>query len=73
MKHASLLLIYNFLLPKNGGRTEYVITIACMIGKSRMKGEKVKDKSKYHLKNFFDGKKTKNIQQHLVQILEIHY
>ena len=24
-----------------GGRTEYVITIACMIGKSRMKGEKV--------------------------------
>ena len=25
----------------NGGRTEYVITIACMIGKSRMKGEKV--------------------------------
>lgn len=25
----------------NGGRTEYVLTIACMIGKSRMKGEKV--------------------------------
>lgn len=25
----------------NGGRTEYVITIACMIGKSRMKGQKV--------------------------------
>jgi hypothetical protein len=25
----------------NGGRTEYVITIACMIGKSRMKGEKI--------------------------------
>ena len=25
----------------DGGRTEYVITIACMIGKSRMKGEKV--------------------------------
>ncbi len=25
----------------NGGRTEYVVTIACMIGKSRMKGEKV--------------------------------
>lgn len=24
-----------------GGRTEYVVTIACMIGKSRMKGEKV--------------------------------
>lgn len=24
-----------------GGKTEYVITIACMIGKSRMKGEKV--------------------------------
>ena len=24
-----------------GGRTEYVITIACMIGKSRMKGEKI--------------------------------
>ena len=27
--------------PSIGGRTEYVITIACMIGKSRMKGEKV--------------------------------
>ena len=26
-----------------GGRTEYVITIALMIGKSRMKGEKVSD------------------------------
>ena len=25
----------------DGGRTEYVLTIACMIGKSRMKGEKV--------------------------------
>ena len=25
----------------NGGRTEYVITIACMVGKSRMKGQKV--------------------------------
>ena len=25
----------------NGGRTEYVITISVMIGKSRMKGEKV--------------------------------
>ena len=25
----------------SGGKTEYVITIACMIGKSRMKGEKV--------------------------------
>jgi hypothetical protein len=25
----------------HGGRREYVITIACMIGKSRMKGEKV--------------------------------
>jgi hypothetical protein len=25
----------------NGGRTEYVITIACIIGKSRMKGEKL--------------------------------
>ena len=24
-----------------GGRTEYVITIACMIGKSRMKGDRV--------------------------------
>ena len=24
-----------------GGRTEYVITIACTVGKSRMKGEKV--------------------------------
>lgn len=25
----------------NGGRTEYVITIACLVGKSRMKGEKI--------------------------------
>ena len=25
----------------NGGKTEYVVTIACMIGKSRMKGAKV--------------------------------
>ncbi|CAB4068164.1 unnamed protein product [Lepeophtheirus salmonis] len=25
----------------SGGRTEYVVTIACMVGKSRMKGEKV--------------------------------
>ena len=25
----------------SGGKTEYVLTIACMIGKSRMKGEKV--------------------------------
>ena len=24
-----------------GGRTEYVITIACMVGRSRMKGEKI--------------------------------
>lgn len=30
-----------WFLDLNGGRTEYVITIACMIGKSRMKGEKV--------------------------------
>ena len=27
-----------WFLDLNGGRTEYVITIACMIGKSRMKG-----------------------------------
>ena len=34
--------IYKIILsPPLGGRTEYVITIACMIGKSRMKGEKV--------------------------------
>ena len=34
--------IYKIILsPPLGGRTEYVITIACMIGKSRMKGDKV--------------------------------
>ncbi len=32
---------------------------------------KGKRQSKYHLKNVFDGKKPKNIQQHLVQMLEI--
>ncbi len=38
-----LCLIKNFLrfYDLHGGRREYVITIACMIGKSRMKGEKV--------------------------------
>jgi hypothetical protein len=32
---------FTWFFDLNGGRTEYVITIACMIGKSRMKGEKV--------------------------------
>ncbi len=31
----------HWFLDLNGGRTEYVVTIATMIGKSRMKGEKV--------------------------------
>ena len=33
--------LLNLCSASIGGRTEYVITIACMIGKSRMKGEKV--------------------------------
>ena len=32
---------YTWFLDLNGGKTEYVITIATMIGKSRMKGQKV--------------------------------
>jgi len=32
---------HHWFYDLNGGRTEYVITIACMIGRSRMKGEKI--------------------------------
>ena len=34
---------YNFIQIEHylGGRTEYIVTIACVIGRSRMKGERI--------------------------------
>ncbi len=41
MESISISICFQRFYDLHGGRREYVITIACMIGKSRMKGEKV--------------------------------
>ena len=33
--------VENFFFLISGGKTEYIVTIACVIGKSRMKGARV--------------------------------